>query len=177
MMEKDAAARLGKQLLKVMEKYKFVLLILLAGLLLLLLPSFGGGTEKETSASAAPATSVTFDLEELEGKLAGTLSQVEGAGKVSVLLTLKSGTRQILAQDITTSRKDGAADEGRTTVVVSGGSGKEEAVPLQQIYPQFQGALVVCSGGDDPGVKLKLIEAVSALTGLGADKISICKSK
>lgn len=177
MMEKDAAARLGKQLLKVMEKNKFVLLILLAGLLLLLLPSFGGGTEKETSASAAPATSVTFDLEELEGKLAGTLSQVEGAGKVSVLLTLKSGTRQILAQDITTSRKDGAADEGRTTVVVSGGSGKEEAVPLQQIYPQFQGALVVCSGGDDPGVKLKLIEAVSALTGLGADKISICKSK
>lgn len=177
MMEKDAAAKLGKRLLKAMEKYKFVLLVLLAGLLLLWLPSFGSEGGKESSTAAVPATEVVFDLNELEGKLESTLSQVDGAGKVSVLLTLKSGTRQILAQDITTSRKDGAADEERATVVVSVGSGKEEAVPLQQIYPQFQGALVVCSGGDNPGVKLKLIEAVSALTGLGADKISICKSK
>ena len=36
-------------------------------------------------------------------------------------------------------------------------------------------ALVVCPGGNDPAVKLQISEAVAALTGLGADKISICK--
>ena len=61
--------------------------------------------------------------------------------------------------------------------MVSAGSGREEAVALQQVYPQFQGALVVCTGGDDPAVQLKLVEAVSALTGLGSDKISICKGR
>ena len=40
-----------------------------------------------------------------------------------------------------------------------------------------QGALVVAQGSDDPRVKLALSEGVSALTGLGADQISICKGK
>ena len=48
---------------------------------------------------------------------------------------------------------------------------------IQQLGPVYQGALVVCSGGDDPQVKLALYEAVSALTGLRTDKISICKGK
>ena len=55
-------------------------------------------------------------------------------------------------------RADGAPVE---TVVLSGG-GTEETVTLQQISPQYQGALVVCSGGEDPQVRLRLVEAVSA---------------
>ena len=60
-------------------------------------------------------------------------------------------------------------------MVVSKGSGNEETVALQELAPQYQGALVVCPGGNDPAVKLQISEAVAALTGLGADKISICK--
>ena len=48
-------------------------------------------------------------------------------------------------------------------------------VPLYTLTPQFQGALVVCPGGGDPAVQLRLLEAVSALTGLGSDRISICE--
>ena len=115
--------------------------------------------------------------EDLERRMEAALSRVEGAGEVSVVLTLRSGTRQVLAQDISSARAGEEETEERTTVVVSAGSGREEAVALQQIYPQFQGALVVCAGGDDPAVQLKLVEAVSALTGLGSDKISICKGR
>ena len=96
---------------------------------------------------------------------------------VSVALTVKTSTRQVLAQNASTSQKEGETEESRSTVVVSQGSGREEAVPLQQIYPQFQGALVVCEGADDPSIRLAMAEAVSALTGLGSDKISICKGK
>ena len=46
---------------------------------------------------------------------------------------------------------------------------------LHETYPQFRGALVVCQGGGDPAVRLAVIEAVSALTGLGSDKISVVK--
>ena len=96
---------------------------------------------------------------------------------MTVALTVRTGARQVLAQDTTASDREGESAETRTTVVISGGSGREEAVSLQQLAPQFQGAVVVCPGGDDPTVQLRLAEAVSDLTGLGADKISICKGK
>ena len=60
------------------------------------------------------------------------------------------------------------------TVVVSGG-GEEAVVVTREIYPQFRGALVVCQGADDPAVRLAVIEAVSALTGLGSDRVCVIR--
>lgn len=172
----EAAVQAGKKLAGALEKYKFVLLVLLAGILLLVLPLPGGGGAEELPGETS-AAGAEFDLDALERRMEEALSRIEGAGEVSVVLTLKSGTRQVLAQDVSSARSQEDQEEDRTTVVVSAGSGREEAVALQQIYPQFQGALVVCAGGDDPAVQLKLVEAVSALTGLGSDKISICKGR
>ena len=172
----ELASKGGRRLLATLEKYKFVLLILLVGVLLLLMPSVSGGTAKQADTGQS-AQGADFDLESLERKLADTLSQVEGAGQVRVLLTVKTGPRQILAQDVTSSQKEGATEQSTSTVVTSKGSAGQEAVLLQEVYPTFQGALVVCPGGDDPNIRLNIAEAVSALTGLGADKISICKGK
>ena len=177
MKETEQIHKGGKKLLALCGKYKFVFLVLLAGILLLLMPSFNseGGAAAESGGTSATGSS--FDLDALEQKLAETLSKVEGAGKVSVVLTVKAGTRQVFAQDVTTSEKEGASEKTTTTVVTSKGSSGQEAVQLQQVYPTFQGALVVCPGGGDPTVNLQLVQAVSALTGLGADKISICKGE
>ena len=173
----EGVVRSGQKLLVLLEKYKFVLLVILTGVVLLTLPDLGGSATAREQAAAMESDGLAFDLDGLERKLADTLSRVEGAGKVSVALTVKTSTRQVLAQDASTSQKEGETEESRSTVVVSQGSGREEAVPLQQIYPQFQGALVVCAGADDPGIRLAMVEAVSALTGVGSDKISICKGK
>lgn len=171
----EMAAKGGAVLLKALEKYKFVLLVLLAGILLLLVPSLGSGGGKQAPAPVGGDSG--FDLAGLERRLEDTLSQVEGAGSVRVVLTVKTGPRQILAQDVTSSEKEGAVEQSASTVVTSKGTAGQEAVLLQEVYPVFQGALVVCPGGDDPTIRLKMAEAVSALTGLGADKISICKGK
>lgn len=165
-----------KKLAPALQKYKYVLLVILAGVLLLLLP--GPKSAGQAAAQTPGETYERFDLEKMEEKVSSALSQIDGAGKVAVVLTLKAGTRQILAQDgKNTTRDTGAAELTTTTVVVSRGSGIQETVILQEIYPQFQGALVVSPGAGDPVVRLKLSEAVTALTGLGADKISICKGK
>lgn len=166
--------RLPQKAAELFQKYKYVLLVIAAGIMLLLLPLGGeenpasGGTESQNENSEE-----TFQVEEMERRLEEALSRVDGAGEVTVVLTVKSGARQILAQDSSRSGEESST----STVVVSTGSGTEDAVVLQQVYPQYQGALVVCPGGGDPAVCLKLVDAVSALTGLGADKISICKSK
>ena len=161
---KDLSEWLGKlgKLTGLFQKYKYVLLVILVGAALLLLPELGGADNQP---------------EDTERRLAQVLSQIDGAGEVSVMLTVEGGTRQVLAQDTTSAQDEGGSEASRTTVVLSQGSGVQQAVPLQQLSPQFRGALVVCSGGDDPQVRLALTQAVAALTGLGADRISVCPGR
>lgn len=163
-------------------RYKYVGLVLVAGLVLLLWPS----GKKETAPEAQPpptaavgSTEEDFSVAALEEKLAETLSKIHGAGDVSVMLTVQGGSRRVLAEDSKeTKDADGSYERQNETVVVSAGTGNGEGpVLLQQLYPRFQGAVVVCEGGGDASVRLKLMEAVSALTGLGTDKIAICKGK
>ena len=165
-------------LLDWLEQYKFIFPVILVGALLLLWP------EEERTLVAAQENkrdtvvySESFQLREMEERLSDTLSKIEGAGEVSVLLTVKNSSRKVLAEDKTLVSREGSSEKSAETVIVSAGSGTEAPVLLEQIYPEFQGALVVCSGGDAVNIQLKIVEAVSALTGLGADKICICKGK
>jgi stage III sporulation protein AG len=152
------------------RRHRLVWGVLLAGVVLLALPT-GDREETAQETTEGPAWASTFDLAATEARLAAALSQIDGAGEVTVVLTLQDGPRRLLAQD--TQAKD--AQETTETVVLSQGSGTQDTVTIQELYPTYQGALVVCPGGDDPAVRLGLTQAVSALTGLGADKIVIRK--
>ena len=163
----------GKRIPGLLSKYRYVLLVILAGVLLLLLP---GGEEKESVPTSGAGVTASLDTTaELEHKL--EQAQIEGAGEVTVVLSVEAGSKQIWAEDRKSEVDAQSRSEEESTVVLSRGSGSEEAVPVQQISPRFRGALVVCSGGGNPEVRLSLVEAVSALTGLGSDKISICNGK
>lgn len=149
-------------------------LLIGVGVLLLLVPT---SHSKENSSAVVLNTEEDFSVEALEEKLEHILAQIEGAGQVNVMLTAESGMKRIFAQDGRLEQENGSIQRESETVVISSGTGTQETVLVQQIYPQFQGALVVAEGGDDPSVRLNLTEAVAALTGLGADKISVCKGK
>lgn len=150
-------------------KYIYVILVIAVGIVLLLLPS--GGRDSPREETPAREEGAAFDLEAFEKKLEHTLSQVEGAGETKVVLTLDGGSRQVLARN---QDRDGDGGSSNTVVTVGRGSGAQEVVPLQTVAPEFRGALIVCPGGGNAAVRLKLIEAMSALTGLGSDRISVC---
>lgn len=159
---------------EVLGKYQYVLLLLLVGALLLTLPT--GGKKSDSAPGARTQTDGEtggISWTDLEERLEKVLSQVEGAGEVRVVLTLKEGPRQVLAQE----GKVGENSHETTTVLASQSGGTREPVKVQELGPSYQGALIVAQGADDPGVRLALNQAVSALTGLGADKITICKGK
>ena len=155
---------------KELGKYRYALLVAALGALLMLLPA-GRGRDRPPEPES-PGGAGQFRLEEFEVRLEKILSRIRGAGRVDVVLTLDGGSRQILAQD---QEHRGQGEGSTTTVTVGGGSGTQQVVPLQTIAPKFRGALVVCPGGDMPGVRLQLIQALSALTGLRADRISVCE--
>ena len=167
-MELEAVKKRLRAWGKRLGPYRYVLLVLAAGAVLLLWPD---GTEETGQPAAAVQETEPFSTRDMEDRLEQILGRIEGAGQVSVMLTVHSGTEQVLAQD---SALD-AEEESSQTVVLSTGGGAEEVVVLKQYSPTFQGALVVCSGGGDAQVRLQITQAVSALTGLSAARISVCQ--
>lgn len=170
-----------RRVLEGLKKYKYAALVLLLGLALLLLPF--GKDKEETSVQETVAQAGTDEeyAAQMEQRLTQMLLQVEGAGRVSVMLTLDTGARMEYQSDVSTSSdtSDGNArnSQERKTVILSQGSAYDEAAVSATIYPRFQGALVVSEGADNAAVRLALLNAVAAVTGLGADHITIVKMK
>jgi len=154
---------------KLWNRYKFVGLVVLAGIGLLLWPA-GNHTEAELPA---------VQERDLEAEMEEILSAMSGVGQAKVLLTVDSDGERQLAQDTElTYRGDTAAPEDysrRSEIVLADGVSGDEAVVLQNRQPIYRGALVVCQGGDRAEVRLAVTEAVSVLTGLSADRITVAK--
>lgn len=165
-MNKDKMPEVFRKFIKILKKNQYVLIVLIVGLIILLLPTGSkSNTEKKTQTTEVQS-SLNFSVEEMEDKIANALSEIEGAGEVTVVLTLKTSMEQEVAVD-----KDDSG--GETNVTVSDGSGNESPLTIKYKYPEYQGALVVAKGADNAGVKLQITKAVSSLTGLSTDKISV----
>lgn len=168
------------KVLAAVKKNKLLLLLVLAGALLLLWPA-GGSSEK--SASASQSAESGFSLADEQAQIESMLESVDGAGRVKVMLTLESGMEQVLAENTdekssASSGDDITSEKETSSETVTVGSGDSEApVVLRREYPVYQGALVVAEGADDASVKLALTKAVSSLTGLSTDKITVIKMK
>ncbi len=175
MKEKFELSAWGKRFTALLKKNRAVLLVILAGGLLLALPPLGSRetVREETPLPGATREENELSAEAMEERLSKALSKIDGAGEVTVVLSVKGGVRQVLAQD----GRQTQGERTESTVVVSKGSSGEDAVVLQQLSPEYRGALVICPGGDDPAVRLSLTKAVEALTGLGAARITVCKAK
>lgn len=153
-------------------KYRYVALIVLIGLIFLLIP---GTADKEDSKPVVPA--ITEDDTPLYAELSDILSAVEGAGRVEVLLTVSQGEATVY-QANTFSSTSGDSSEIRHEIITVSDAQRAQNGLIQQINPPtYLGAIVVCEGADSPSVRLALTEAVSKVTGLGADRISVLKMK
>ncbi len=163
---------------KKLGKFRYPLLILLLGLILLLLPGRGESEEIQQTGTAEPVTVTADDRSAEERRLAELLSRVEGAGKVEVMLSVRLGEEICYQTDTRTERDEsGNEQHEETTVLVRSGSSTESPLVRQRSAPVYQGAVILCQGAEDPGVKLALVEAVSDLTGLSTDRITVIKMK
>ncbi len=173
-MDREDAKRKLTKPLEILGRYKYVLLVVALGAALLAWPGSRkpGGSSPDSAlpeaGSAAPAG--RENLADTERAMEEILSKISGVGRVDVMLTLHSGGELVLAQD-TSLRYSGPTQNPdtyeRTSDTVSGTGG---VVVTQEKYPLYRGALVVCEGGGSDGVRL---QAVAALTGLGADRIAV----
>lgn len=169
---------------ELVRKYQYPLLILAVGVFLLYLGRGDGGEAQSEQSAAAQqaeqsAQGESFDLDAFEERLGMTLANIQGAGRVQVVLSLKTAGESVYAADVRRSNgelSDGGDYESTLTVVSDRTSG-ESPVLVKTYYPEFLGALVVCDGADDPQVCSRILQAVQAVCGLTSAEVSITKMK
>lgn len=163
-----------KRAAEALKKYRLAALVVLLGVVLMLLPD-------DAAKDAAPpeaAAGETFDRAAVQEEMERILSAIDGTGELRLMLTVDAGTRRELAQSSSSSRSGADEWEQRSEpLTVGAGSGVQEVVVTNSIYPRYIGALVVCEGGGNAGVRLSVTNAVSALTGLTSDRITVVQGK
>lgn len=159
---------------KIWDRYKYVVLVVLAGVGLLLWPGGSSHSLPGKTEGTEPA-----ELQDLRTEMEEILRTMSGVGEVRVLLTVDSDGQRQLAQD-TELRYSGdtAAPQDysrRSETVLAGGGSGGEVVVVRTMAPTYRGALVVCQGGGRAEVQLAVTQAVSALTGLPTDRITVAE--
>ncbi len=126
--------------------------------------------------------------EYMEKRIARALEQVEGVGKVEVVITLKSTSEKVVEKDQTSgSQTSSEADSAGGTRTIEERSSEKESVYEQrsdgtqtpyvskELTPEIGGVLIVADGGDNAVVIRDITEAIQALFGVEAHKIKIMK--
>lgn len=161
---------------RIWGRYKYFLLVILVGVLLL---TSGMQPASNTQEQAAEQSDHVFDLQAFQQSVADSLSQIDGAGRVTVLLSLETGEESVYAADVSKSSQttDNNSNESyeSTTSILSDGSYGEAPILIKSKYPTFRGAVILCEGADDDAVRLQIVHAVSALCGISSDCISVSK--
>jgi len=146
----------------------YLYVILIIGVAVMLLCA-GGNKKKEETPSK-----ITAYTPSEEEKLEKILSQIDGVGEASVMITYFASSEKSLAYEKKTDRR------GETSQGYGGESSDEKAVLsdgepviVREIYPEVKGVVVIAEGAEIPSVKQAICEAVSTSLGTGMHRICV----
>ncbi len=138
----------------------------------------------QTSAETLKRTDVE-SKSEMEENLRSILSQINGAGKVDVMITFVSGNESVPAVDVTTSQnttqekdKEGGARDIKesnkeNSIVYEESQGVKKPFVVKEILPRVKGVVIVAEGAGDAEVRSNLTKAAQALLEVAAHKIQV----
>ena len=161
------------KIILLLKKYRYAVLVLVIGLILVTIPT---GKKNGDAAEIVQETDSVIP-KTTDEQLSLLLSKIDGAGTVEVMLTVAEGEEIVYQENSDTSSNTDLYSSKTDTVTVTDSQKNQNGLIRQVIPPKYLGAIVLCQGADDPSVKLAIVDAVSKITGLGADCISGLKMK
>lgn len=115
-------------------------------------------------------------ITDLETRLSNVLSKVQGAGNVSVMISIECGSEIVVATSsenkTNTSTGSSSSTQSSTTVekpIIIG----DTPLILMEKLPKIKGVIVVAQGAENVQVRLELLRAVQALLDIDANNIEI----
>lgn len=117
----------------------------------------------------------------IEERLTQILSQIDGAGECSVMVTLRESSRSVYASEdkSTTQTSQGQQNTQNTSsseqklVLVESRDGQSSPVIEKIVEPQIGGVIVVCEGGGSAQVQSQVIEAVTTVLGIRSTQVCV----
>lgn len=158
-MENSAVEKIKKKIKGIKIEYVIAVFAIIA-VVAIFLSSYLKSDSGQTSSS-----DVENYVSMLEKKMSDELSKIEGAGKVSVIISVKSGVNTVIA----TQKKENSAGVTEETPVLVGG----KPVVLGEVYPEICGVIIVAKGAGNLKVKMALIAAARVFLDVDKDKIEI----
>lgn len=182
-------------------------IIILAGILCLVVvwPSSGspaggsrkssGGTSPETSdrgnvsADSAQAA-LNLYVENQEERLKDILEQMDGVGKIQVMIRAKASKEYVVEKDLTTNtntvsetdsqggtRQSSEAGKSESSLYTKDGSGNDVPWVVKELEPEIEGVVVAAEGGGNEQVANEITQAVQVLFNIPIHKIKVVKMK
>ena len=127
---------------------------------------------KSANNNLTDADLVSTYVNTLEEKLSNTLSKVDGAGEVSVVITVESGMETVIAKKVITKETTDGKETEETPILVNG-----KTVILKEMYPNIVGVLIVAQGANKISVLNKIQQATISLLNIELNQIEILTMK
>lgn len=194
----------GEKIRELLGKKNNLIVILLFGVLLLVIAIPVKDENKETDTQQSGLWSSDPDLQTgesvagqppetqeyctyMERKLEEALSQMDGAGKVRVIISLRSSEEKIVEKDhpITRSgtsetdsqggtREVSSVDSGETTIY-SSDAGVSQPYVVKTMLPEIEGVIVLAQGAGTGNVSKNISDVIQVLFGIEAHRIRVVK--
>lgn len=146
-------------------------------------------TEQKNNASTVQQGSSTEYEKQLNTELKSILEQIQGVGRVSVMIYFDSGEEQVPAlntNNSTTSTTESDNEGGKrqntqkndgTTVVITNDGSKSEPLIIKTNKPKITGVCVVAEGAEDKVIALSISKAVVNLFEIPDNKVTVYPMK
>lgn len=171
------------------NRQNLIILLGILGVSLIFLPGLFKNDKTIDCNAPKPATNMEERQKNLERNLEKMISGIDGAGKSKVLVTFESACETVYAteekknkeesedksgDDIT--RKKQSDDCEKKLITVRDSNGGEKALAVTELEPKIKGAVVICPGGDDSLVKIRITEALTTALGISSARVCVTRS-
>lgn len=146
--------------------------------------------QKSTLKNSEPLQQVDSSADSIEIRLRSLLSQMQGVGKVDVMVTYSTTRENVPAYDIkksqsSTEEKDNEGgsrsitqeEYDSTLVYEDSTAGGKVPVILKELEAEVKGVLVVAEGADSVAVRERISNAVTVVLDIPVHKVQVVQRK
>ncbi len=171
------------------ERKNALLIVFLVGLLLITFtPKLSQKNDTSTSIDPKEPIAAQSSYEQtLEQRLEAILSNVQGAGDVQVMVSIKKSSEKVVSENIEqssnivkeTENSSGTRTTEQSTLKKSAMLLNQNETPLilTEIMPEVSGVIIVSTGANNVYVKDALIRSVSTLLEIPSYKVEVLQKK
>ncbi len=155
--------------------------------------SFGGGTDSLDSgqiSSDSVETALNLYVENQEERLKSILEQMDGVGRIQVMIRAKASKEYVVEKDLTTNtntvhetdaqggtRQSSEMSKSESALYTKDGSGNDVPWVIKELEPEIEGVVVAAEGGGNENIASEITQAVQVLFDIPIHKIKVVKMK